>query len=261
MARSSIKSPGLQIRVRDLLPEQIPLSVLGEFLKAVESAVLGAATEHAPGERKLAVSLVRIGRQSTGLSLATSDPYIVKPAFREVAKAVKNSDILHLPRRSREGVVRLKEFVVEWHRVLEFRLPEVQRPLAVLRPDTPLYPSVSPLVTGATEIYGKLERIGGAEPRAALRLSNEETLRFDVTEEVARELAPFLYQWVRLSGEATWNPIDNGFETFKLERILPYRPTPITEALAGVGEIAGRYWEGVDVQAEVARIRYGDEEP
>lgn len=222
--------------------------------------MLGAAIEQAPGERKLGVSLVRIGRQSTGLSLATTDPSVVKPAFREVAKAVKNADILGLPRRSREGVVRLREFAIDWNRVLEFRLPDVQRPLAVLRPDTHLYPIVSPLVTGETDIYGQLERVGGATPRAVLRLSNDETLRFDVSEVVARELAPFLYQWVRLSGEATWNPRDNGFETFRLARILPYKPTPITEALEGVAEI-GRYWDGVDVEAEVARIRYGDDEP
>lgn len=261
------QSPPLTVKVRDLTPSEIPLSDLAEFLVAVENAVIGAAVASLPAQEanvlapELRVSLVRITSQSTGLQLATSTPTVVSPAFRSVAKAIKESAVLDLPRRSREGVKKLHDLSVAWGRVLEFRVATSRRALALLTPQTELYTGTPPTVEGLTELYGLLERVGGAEPKVSLRVSKDDVVRFNVTEEMARELAKHLYTWIGLAGMATWSRVDDSIESFRLEKVLPYQDTPITKALSDLGVSVGEHWKDVeDVVAEVARVRYGDED-
>jgi hypothetical protein len=253
--------PEMEIRVQGLRPEDVSVSDLAKLLTAAEEAILGAI-EGQGDQAQVRVSLVRISRHSTGLHFATPTPRVVRPAFVQIAEAVRGSKILPLTSRSREGIRGLEDFSHRFGRVLEFRLPEEgkrTRPIATITPASTLFAYTADLIEGETSLYGKVERVGGSTPRVVLRVAEKVTVHCDVSEEVAKELGHRLYTWVGVGGRAKWSPYDHSIESFRVERVLPYVDTPITDAVTKLGALIGEYWTGVDALAWVATFRRGED--
>lgn len=116
------------------------------------------------------------------------------------------------------------------------------------------------MIRGETQVYGVLERIGGADPRFTLRISANETLHGDLPQELAVELAPRLYSWVGLTGVAEWNPKTGDTESFRATGVLSYKGTPFRKAMDLLRQSVGEYWEDEDEGEEgsiLYRIREG----
>jgi hypothetical protein len=87
------------------------------------------------------------------------------------------------------------------------------------------------VLRGETQIYGVLERVGGADPGFTLRVSEHQTIHGGLSEELAIELAPRLYSWVGITGIAEWNPLTGDVEAFRATAALSYRWTPFRKAM------------------------------
>ena len=79
-------------------------------------------------------------------------------------------------------------------------------------------------VSGETVIYGKVERVGGVEPRVRLRLSSHDSISCHLSESLARQVGGRLYEEIGLKGKATWDAGDYSLLYFHAEEVTPYKP-------------------------------------
>lgn len=116
------------------------------------------------------------------------------------------------------------------------------------------------VLRGETQIYGVLERVGGADPRFTLRVSEHEAIHGGLSEELAIALAPRLYSWVGMTGIAEWNPLTGDVEAFKATGALSYSGTPFRKAMDLLRQSVAEYLEDDDeVEAAILyKIRRGE---
>ena len=117
-------------------------------------------------------------------------------------------------------------------------------------------PSTADLVEETTSFFGVLERVGGAEPRAWLRVDNGERIicRLPADRVFAQELAHHLYTEIGLSGRAVRDTRSGELVELFVEE-LTYVDTPITKSFQQLERVMGSYWSDVDVMAMVREER------
>jgi hypothetical protein len=114
------------------------------------------------------------------------------------------------------------------------------------------------VIEGETTLFGEVERVGGAEPKVALRLPDGSSVYCEVTKEQARELGKRLYQPVCVVGTATWRLPTYIIEAFRLHKVTDYEDTPPSVAISELARVLAPHWADVDdVVAEVERLRHG----
>lgn len=244
-----------EIRIPNLKPESLPLGELAEVLTSLQDALLGLLSDDG---KPVVVSLVAIKNHSTGLLCRATSPEAAT-AYDRLAKAVATGKVDSLPQRSQRGLTKLQTFSAKRGKVLQFRSrqPRARAPLAILAPETNLFGSRATRFSGQTDLYGKVEKVGGLEPRVVLRLADGHSVNCEADIPTAVQLAQALYKWVGVSGKATWDTTDaQAMTAFRIERILPYQDVPPTEAIARLAKLIGPYWSDVeDVEAEVRKLR------
>ena len=119
----------------------------------------------------------------------------------------------------------------------------------------------SELIEETTTWFGVLERVGGAEPKAILRLDSGERIGCTLPGDLgfAQRLAKYLYLEVGISGRAVYNQATGEIVKLFAEE-LTYTQTKETVAFAELEKAMGRYWADVDVMALVREERgdYGE---
>ena len=91
-----------------------------------------------------------------------------------------------MTRPTLEGVQGIHKFVTSQKCRAEFRLPNGSRQLeATITPDTIIPAEESPPIEGETTIFGKVERVGGVDPKIVVRLSDKEAVSCAVSEALA----------------------------------------------------------------------------
>lgn len=240
-------------------PELVPVHVLTEILGSLERAVTafavsrsGCAPEDCPR-----LSLVAVQSGSELLSFAVPEP--VLPYLAEISGSLARRDFESVPRAAYSELVNLSQAVErrEWSFEIQAR-PELGIASASFGRGAPLPPPAPPpRITGTTAIHGKCLRVGGAtSPKAEVRLtSNDQILYVDLSEELARELAPRLYEEVMLEGEATWEAETWKIESFRVSAIRAHEPGEPEVAFRELAEAAGDQWTGVDAAGFVRALR------
>jgi hypothetical protein len=240
-------------------PEEVSLRELVAVLTRLDAAIQSYAVAKLEVPEGLAVSLVDIRSGSESLVLSVPDPLL--PAVVTIAESFQRGDYSALPNATYKELYELSETVVGRGWSLEIREePKVGIPYASLTPEAPLAPPAAPVqLKGTSTIHGRCLRVGGStKPRAEIRLDSGELLNVDLSETLAKELAPQLYEEVALEGTATWDPDTWKIEHFRVSDVLPYRKTDPALAFRELAEAAGGRWDGVDPLDYVRTLR--DEE-
>ena len=117
-------------------------------------------------------------------------------------------------------------------------------------------PSTADLIEETTSFFGVLERVGGSEPRAWLRLDDGDRVicRLPADRVLAQHLAQHLYREVGLSGRAVRDTRNGELVELFVEE-LTYVETPVTESFQQLERVMGRYWSDVDVMSVVREER------
>lgn len=240
-------------------PEEVSLRELVAILSRLDAAIQSYAVAKLQIPEGLAASLIDIRPGSESLVLSVPDPLL--PAVVTIAKSFDRSDFSALPCTTYKELYELAETVTSRGWALEIRAePTVGIPHALLTPETPLAPPAAPVhLKGTSTIHGRCLRVGGStRPRAEIRLAGGELLNVDLSEALAKELAPQLYEEVALEGTATWDPDTWRIEHFRVSDVLPYHKTDPALAFRELAEAAGGRWDGVDPVEYVRSLR--DEE-
>jgi hypothetical protein len=240
-------------------PEDVSLRELVAVLGRLDAAIQAFAAEKLEVPEGVSVSLVDIRPGSESLVFSVPDPLL--PAVAVISSSFRDRDFSQLPKAAYKELYELSETVTRRGWGLEIReQPEAGIPYASLTPDAPLVPPMGPVyLKGTSTVHGRCLRVGGStKPRAEIRLSNGELLNVDLSEALAKELAPQLYEEVALEGTATWNPDTWEIESFRVTEVLPYRKTDPALAFRELAEAAGGRWDEVDPVEYVRSLR--DEE-
>lgn len=250
--------PMFEIRIggEDVMPETVDvlevLDVISPLIRAVR-----AIGDIDRAEFPFALTSVRHGSAVFQISAAAvpmvrSSVYKVASVIREWPYSRRN--VTPSVRRAIESVY---AYCKKRQRTVALAEPDAVQPLVVLGQEH----FARSLIRGTTILYGRVLRVGGVSPAVTIRLDDGRLLSCPTTEETVQKLGGFLYQEVGLEGEAAWDPETNWrLVEFSPQRILPYRPSDIDEAIEALARATGEGVWGDDAIERILEWRYGDED-
>jgi|GEM_PF-4643240 len=199
------------------------------------------------------LAITGIGEGSVVLRIGTLAGDAV-PAWSAIRRALEEQKVHRLPGVAREAVATAVRFARKYMGRVEFREGSAVEPSAVIHGDTPLLGLG--ILRETTVIYGRVYRVGGAEPKIGLEADTEGTrIACWCSMELAQRVAPLLYQRVGLSGEAKWDAETWSLVDFHARDLTDYRERPLREGLAALAAIVGEDHWGDDVVAAVRSVR------
>ncbi|MFC1549465.1 hypothetical protein ACFL4R_01180 [Nitrospirota bacterium] len=242
-----------------ILPETIRAKDLADILANVEESLTSIILkENADvNVEDLVIGLVNIEEGSAKLRFKSSMQAVALSAFTLLSTAISTGDYTKVPVTSIKSVKSISDFTKKRNCTAEFRIqPDSKEPLAALSPQSEVnIPEVYQL-TGETVIYGIVMRVGGAMPKAAVKLSDKQTIYCEVKEHLAKEIGHKLYSWVGLSGTAKWNTEDYSIDSFSIDKITEYEDIPVTKSISELSSIAGKHLKDkVDVIKTISELR------
>ncbi|MDE3067965.1 MAG: hypothetical protein KGJ60_10505 [Verrucomicrobiota bacterium] len=242
----------------------VPARELAELIIATEDAISSIALQRNPGLNpdEIVVGLVQVESKSLGLSFASSSPDVVGSAFREIADSITRRSFTGLPAKSLRGLRVLADFNNTHNCRAQFWNGETttRQPLAEMDVGFESFLPEEHFIRGETVIYGKIERVGGVDPKVRVRLSEHEVVSCRLDEALAIELGAHLYTEVGLRGQATWDATDHSLAYFRVDEILQFENRGAAEAALTLKDAAQGAYDAVkDVPGYVRRLREGDE--
>ena len=241
-------------------PDVVPARELAELIIAAEEAIASVALQRNPALNpdEIVVGLVQIEEKSLGLSFASPSPDVVGAAFKEIVASISNRSFGGLPAKSVRGLRILTDFNTTHNCRTQFWNGEItaREPLAEMDLGFERYLPEEHFIRGETVIYGKVERVGGVDPKVRVRLSEHEVVSCRLNEELAKELGLHLYAEVGLRGQATWDAKDHSLAYFRVEEILQFENAGAVSAACVLNDAAqGAYDAITDVSGFVRRLR------
>jgi hypothetical protein len=238
-------------------PEQVAASDLAVVLAGLEKTLQvlveaegGEISSHSP-----TISLVGLSAGSERLVFSVAQP--VMPLVARLSKAVFERDLSSTPEKAHEELSKVSLAVAAKGWSLQFK-EDAQWGILPGRIDSEagLEPPRGAQIQGSTTLLARCLRVGGVRPRAELRVRGHRDLLFaDVTEEIARELGPKLYEEVVLDGKATWRIEPWEIVAFKVTSVSEFRKVDPHLAIGELSEAAAGRWDDVDAVEFVNRIR------
>jgi hypothetical protein len=197
---------------------------------------------------------------ASGSMTLTFDPNLeplTLPAAQEIGLAIAENQVRRLPHTTYKPLGILQAFTKRHNGTVEFgTLNGSVQFLGTLDEETVIPTPI--LLSGDTELFGKVTRVGGAtDPTVQFRVIGTGDLIYcKASEEMARLVAVHLYKRVGLRGTATWDFFTRKMEGFIIEEILPFEEASASQAFAELREVIGPYVDTIeDVEEYVTHLR------
>ena len=255
------KEHGLQISFTggDVSPATTRAKDLAQVITAIEDAVaITVIQDHAElRAENIVVGLTSIEEGSLHLGFTAPLEEPVYQAAHKLVAAVQNGDWSLVRPAALRKVKDIRRFAAKHNCIAQIRTRHAnQSAVAVLTSDTQIPDAAN--IYGETELVGEIKRVGGVDPKVTFQTTQGQTLYCPTTETLAKELAHYLYERVKVIGVAT---VD--FETltvvdFEITRFASRRNTSLGIAFAQISKQYGRYFDEIDdVDAWCADVRHG----
>ena len=116
-------------------------------------------------------------------------------------------------------------------------------------------------------VVGRLKRVGGFDPTIPIHLQRSDGLIFccEADDQIAKRLAPYYEQMIRVHGTATYTRGKEGVWKMESLKIQSFDPEPLSDesfsrTMERLREIPGNEWaEVADPLEELRKIRHGEE--
>lgn len=239
------------LEVRLTGPEVTLASVPARDWLGVVDALVAALQSGGGPETSLVITGIGDGSVVVRMRALSGD---VGSAWQTIRDAIQEQKVQRLPGVARAAVGAAVRFARQHAGQVELRDAATPEPVTVIRGDTPL---LGPgILRETTIIYGRVYRVGGAEPRIGLEVDPDgERIACACSMELAQRVAPLLYQRVGLWGEAKWDPETWTLAEFDAKDLSEYRDRPIAEGLAALAAIVGEDRWGDDLVEAVRALR------
>lgn len=243
-------------------PTDLSAREIADQLKQIEAALTALIPPDAerPGEARLSVIGIESG--STHLLFVSNRPDLYLPAAARLTAAIRTGVFVDLPRQAQKALAELVQFVRKRRGQARLTVAGAEGAQitaeAIVHPDLRIDAEVR--LQGPTTFYGEVLRVGGKEPRVEFQPDSGPVRYFDVSREIAIDLASHLYQPVAVDGTAVWNAVTAELLEFTVESWRPYALTSPVEAFAELRSRFGHHFDAIeDVPGWVAAIRRGEE--
>jgi len=236
----------LQLSAAGITPQSLSAGELADIIKATASIVREVAND----ADSVHVSVVGIEEGSVLLKFASPGTvtFITGLAFLGSAisagEPVTNENLRHSLEvfqsfaERHEGVVNIRHASE-----LVFSVDGATLPV----------PKVETL-KGPTSIFGRVLRVGGKEPAVRIELGRGELTCY-ASEALVQSLGASLYDWVVLTGEATWENETYGLLSFRIHSFAPMLNSTASQSFAKLAEVAAVHFQGVDADEFIRQAR------
>lgn len=255
-----IDKPRFQIRMigERVAPDTVRAGDLAALVENLEAAVTAAGGPEALSidSDEAVISLVGVENGSNKLTFAVAQAALV--SVSAISVAVSTADYRRLPPKTHEKLHEISKQAARKDWAVEFvGDSRMQITSAIISSEHPIPPPARTTVSAPTTIWGRLMRVGGAKPRAEIRLPGGQLLFFDLTAGLAKQLSDGLYETVSVEGIATWTVDTRELTDFKATRVTGYRPekTSLTGAFEQLALAAKGRWDTVDVTRFIDDLR------
>jgi hypothetical protein len=235
-------------------PARIPFNALAEVISAVQALATGGRTEGAPRESEEPgeddkFRLMKIKTGSAIYSLAGPPPVRFADRLRLADAIVRDPETADGADFVLSPLERLSQVAKALDTEITLRDPSKHREvLARFGGDSYRRVADSLLVSGDTELFGKVLRVGGAtERKCMLRIPSQQHAIYCRIESVnvARELGRRLYQEVLAAGTANWLRSNWHVIAFTVRDVSQPKPGSLLEAREAVRKAGGSDWDNI----------------
>ncbi len=251
----------LSFRGEGIRPDNLKASEVADLIASYEDALLNIIGRDHPEINldEVFISLIQIDENSVHLKFKPKVVGTIIAAAIAINTALNTNQYATLPFKSVESLNKIWSFTKRRNCTGEISGGE-EIPVAQITPETEIKISDEFFYQGDTTIYGKVERVGGAVPRVRVKLDDDQIIYTEVKESEAKRLAKDLYEVVCLKGTAKWRKENLKIEDFKLEQVVDFHDTPISEAIKELKGVIGHKWDEIrDTVEYLNRIRYHEE--
>lgn len=239
----------------DIEPTKVTANEFAKIVACYENALLAVAKKNHPNkDNSNFISIVSVKHESLTIE---ADPHteIIKEAANEINVAIKNKKTNKLPYDAIENLVAFQQFVNKFGCVAVLNGIEGIE-TAEINIESDIKISESLYFKGETTIYGKIIRIGGAEPRVRIQTDNGTSISVLITKKDAKYLSPYLYSKIGVKGFGKWKKENNELVDIKANSFVVLSDLPITEKLKGLSNLLSKYWIDIDKPDEyIASLR------
>ena len=232
-------------------PKTFKSKEVGLLLVSLEDAIKAYIIENNTDgseqleESDLFISPIFIKDESLTVGYVPNIKKYIVPAFAAIASAITSNDLTSLPQKSIENLKNIQKITYQKNCQADFKLNG--ETIAKIDSETQISIPDSRKIKGDTILYGKIIRVGGADPVVRVKLDGNITLSFDVSESDAIRLAHKLYKEVGFRGTASWAKDSYRLLDFKVKSIIDeYEPIGIKKSFEELSLIASKYWDDIE---------------
>jgi len=267
IVRMSRRKPAVDLVVRlvgpGIRPWEVPTRALTQTLQAVQglldSSESGADLEDDrrtlthPRPKVDSLFLLKVTSGSAAYQISTGDAKRTERRLRETASAVRHPEESDWAADLLTHVKDLSQVATKLGCVIEFRSPGPGRAqgdiLARIEPDTYSRVKEAAFIQGDTSVFAKVVRVGGAtDTRCGLRIPEhpDRMIYCSVAnKDLGRSLGRYLYEYVVVSGLATWFRSNWRLHTMQITGCSTPKGGSIADALSKANVSGGNAWDSV----------------
>lgn len=247
---------------KDFHTELIRPTEVAKIITSVEQMIRAIVARDNPDldlrEDELVIGLSSVTQSELKNTFVTPYENEVSRAVELTASAINEENFAAIPVESIRAIKALRAFNKLTDTSTELRQGNgTYARLAELKPNTRIRTQTS-IIKAQTSMYGTLSRIGGYDPpRAYIRFLDGTKLSCRVKDtQLAHEMAEHLYQTIGVRGVAHWDIRNMLLHDFRIEELLPYTQTSLSDAMTGLRERIGKYYDDMeDVSTYIANQR------
>ncbi|QUS60469.1 hypothetical protein IQE94_13400 [Synechocystis sp. PCC 7339] len=162
------------------------------------------------------------------LEYQPSLPEITVPAFEAVSHCIETRKLEILPSKTVESIAKIRQLSKKGGFNTEFYAVNGSRKYLTSINQTLEIPA-SITMQGETTLYGEIIRVGGSEPKVAIKIMSGRILYCDAKKAIVRQAGQRLYEIVGIRGNVEWRMNDMEIQSFQIIEFTDYQDSPITE--------------------------------
>ncbi len=223
-------------------PETLPLERLAEYASAL-AEVFGHSE---------AVHLQEIESGSVKLALKVDQPVAasVETRLAEIAMGAG-------PDEARRAVRRITGFLARDGGTATLDSANDNATVLTFSTLKPVLPPISVTETGCLD--GRIVRLGGSREEVTVSLETDNgRITCALRRSLAKEMAPYLFDWVRVAGTGTWERSSHGKwlpASFTIHSFEPLDDTSLTDLLARVRSLTEAWPDSDTIQTTLRDMR------
>lgn len=229
-------------------PSAVRASEVAELISSFEKAIIITLQDRYPDidtHQYAYLSITNIEDQSLGLKfLAEKATEAFLSTFFLLTTSINKNAYNEIPSPAVENLKNISRFTKKHNCDCNYIHQGLN--LAKFTPETIVEVSELNTIKGETILYGKLQRVGGEVPRVVFKDHTGQNIYFEVTEDVAKQLAPKLYEEIALTGTARWDKKTFKVLDFKVSGITDLESRSLTKTFSEISSVIGKYWNEVD---------------